>query len=209
MMRNGLVNTLNKQDASNTLVELGEVVFDSQLDDGILKDIPVLGTLIKLKNFGLSVSDYMLVKKLQKFVFALNQVPKAERDKFFTNLDKSDNHKSKVNDNLVLLINASDDIDKPAMLGKVFGKYVEGFLNYEQFMQFSTSVNGLNANQFKLLKEQNESFTSKEVGHTLASYGLISIVIPTMYGSSVPDYYLNEAGATFLKVLFGTEVVVE
>lgn len=208
-MRNDLLNTLNKQDALDALVELAEIGFDSQLDDGILRDIPVLGTLIKLKNFGLSVSDYMLVNKLQKFVFALNQVSKPERDKFFTNLDKSDKYRSKVNDNLLLLINSSDDIDKPAMLGKVFCQYVKGFLNYEQFMQFSTSVNGLNAHQLKLFKEQNELFTSEEVGHTLASYGLVNIVIPAKYGSSTPEYYLNKEGAMFLKVLFGTEVFLE
>ncbi|MFA0678648.1 hypothetical protein AB4567_30415, partial [Vibrio sp. 10N.222.51.A6] len=158
---------------------------------------------------GLSISDYMLVKKLQKFVFALNQVPEDERDMFFIKLESDYTYKSKVNDNLVLLINASDDIDKPEMLGKVFSKYVIGCLDYEQFMQFSTSINGLNANQFKLLKQQENALTSKEVGHILASYGFVNIVIPTAYGSSVPDYYLNEDGVEFLKVLFGKEIAVE
>lgn len=208
-MKNGLVNTLNRQDASDALLDLGETLLDSQFDDGLLKDIPILGTLVKLKDFGLSISDYMLVKKLQKFAFALNQVPENERDNFFIKLESDNTYKSKVNDNLVLLINASDDIDKPEMLGKVFAKYVIGCLDYEQFMQFSTSVNGLNANQFKLLKLQKKAHTCKEVGHTLASYGLVNIVIPTMYGSSVPDYYLNGSGAEFLKVLFGKEIALE
>lgn len=205
-MKHDLVNTLNRQDAADALTDLGETFFDSHLEDGLLKEIPFLGTLIKLRNFGLSVSDYMLIKKVQRFIFTLDKVSKVERDSFFTKLEKNEKYKAKVNDNLLLLISASDDIDKPEMLGLVFSSYVQGYLDYERFMQFSTTVNALNANQFKLLREQGEPLAPKEVGHTLASYGLVNIVIPTTFGSSVPDYYLNEVGAKFLKVLFGTEV---
>ncbi|MGF1788886.1 hypothetical protein L4D00_24170 [Photobacterium swingsii] len=205
-MSNELINTLNKKDAADALIDLGEVVVDSFVDSDILSDIPILGTLAKLKNVGVSVSDYFFVKKLQKFIFALSSVSDSERNDFFTRMSSDTELQSRVNDNLMLLINATDDIDKPKLLGQIFASYIRHRISYEKFMKYSTSVNGMNSSQLGMLKSQTERKVEREAGHAMATFGLVIISIPTTAGSSSPEYYLNEDGAEYLNILYGTEV---
>lgn len=201
-----LIKTINKKDGVDAALDLTEAFLDTQISDELLGNIPLLGLIVKLKNFGYSISDYYFIKKLQKFVFHLDEVSTVERDEFFRKLSEDSVHQAKVNDNLLLLLNASDDIEKPSLIGVVFSAYVRGAVSYEHFMQFSSAVNSLNSYQIKLLKEQNERLVARSVGHALASHGLVIVSVPTLAGSSTPDYYLNDEGALFLHCLFGSEV---
>lgn len=205
-MSNELINTLNKKDATDALIDLGEVAADSLIESDILSDIPILGTLAKLKNVGVSISDYFFVKKLQKFIFELSSISDSEREGFFTRMALDAKLQSRVNDNLMLLINATDDIDKPKLLGRIFASYIRHRISYEKFMKYSTSVNGMNSSQLSILKSQIERKVEREAGHAMATFGLVIISIPTIAGSSSPEYYLNEDGAEYINILYGTEV---
>ncbi|MEZ8288004.1 hypothetical protein [Vibrio sp. 10N.237.312.B06] len=203
---NELIKTINKKDGVDAALDLTEAFLDTQISDELLGNIPLLGLVVKLKNLGYSISDYYFIKKLQKFIFHLDEVSKVEREEFFQKLSEDSVHQTKVNDNLLLLLNASGDIEKPSLIGVVFSAYVRGSVSYEHFMQFSSAVNSLNSYQLKLLKEQNERLVAKAVGHALASHGLVIVSVPTLAGSSTPNYYLNDEGALFLCCLFGSEV---
>lgn len=205
-MSQELIKTLNKKDATDALVDLGEIAIDQLIETGVVRDIPILGTLVKLKNFGLSISDHFFIKKLQRFVFQLNSISDVERDGFYSKIASHPELQSRVNDNLFLLINAADDIDKPSLLGKIFAGYISGKITYDQFMQYSTSVNSLNVHQLKILSTLDNILVPSTVGHAMATFGLVIISIPTMAGSSSPEYFLNELGSGLLSVLFSSEI---
>lgn len=56
----------------STAVELGadmmEVVIDESLEDGLLKDVPLLGSAVKIANLTRSVRDRLFLAKLKRFV---------------------------------------------------------------------------------------------------------------------------------------------
>ncbi len=63
-----LVNAFNdslKSEILLTASDLGEVALDSFLESGIVKDIPLLNTVISLFKIGHSVGDAFYIKNLQ------------------------------------------------------------------------------------------------------------------------------------------------
>ncbi|MEQ8551927.1 MAG: hypothetical protein RIC06_00400 [Cyclobacteriaceae bacterium] len=56
-LSNALGKTLRQDNLTNLGVGIGEVLTDSFLDDGTLKEIPILGTLIGIAKTGLSLRD--------------------------------------------------------------------------------------------------------------------------------------------------------
>ena len=64
-MKKELIHTLSKKEAIDAVIGIGEVGLDSFLESGLAKDIPIIGTLVKLSEFGLNISDYMFIKTKQ------------------------------------------------------------------------------------------------------------------------------------------------
>jgi len=205
-MKNELMHTLNKKEAIEAIIGLGEVGLDSFLKSGIGKDIPIIGTLVKLSEFGLNISDYMFIKKLQKFCSQLSKESDEQRESFFEKINSNPKLQEKVNENLLLLISASDDIDKPTLIGKIFGSYLKQEITYDLFMKFSTSVNRMNSSQFSILRSLNSIQIPIEAGNIMASHGMAIISIPTTAGSSSPEYFLNEDGKSLVLILFGNVI---
>lgn len=201
-----LIHTLSKKEAFEAFIGLGEVGLDSFLESGLAKDIPIIGALVKLSKFGLNISDYMFVKKLQNFCSQLSKETEEQRGAFFEEINSKPKLQEKVNQNLLMLISASDDIDKPALLGKIFGSYLKHEITYDLFMKFSTSVNRMNSSQITILENLNSKQIPIDAGNLMASQGLAIISIPTTSGSSSPEYFLNKDGEALILTLFGSNI---
>lgn len=205
-MKKELIQTLSKKEAIDAVIGIGEVGLDSFLESGLVKDIPFIGALVKLSQFGISISDHIFIKKLQKFCAQLSKESDKQREAFFNRIKSNPKLQEKVNDNLLILIAASDDIEKPTFLGKVFGAYLKREISYNQFMKFSSSINGLNASQVSILRSLDSEQIPIEAGNIMASQGMAIISIPTTAGSSSPHYFLNKEGKLFLSILFERDI---
>ena len=51
--------------------EYSEIALDSILQDGILKDIPVINTIIGISKASIAIRDRLLIKKLFNFLLVL------------------------------------------------------------------------------------------------------------------------------------------
>ncbi|MDF4560139.1 hypothetical protein P3494_26935, partial [Vibrio parahaemolyticus] len=66
-LEESLVSTMGQR-LGGTGTELAEIAIDSVLDDGVLKDIPVVGTAVSLYQTGVAVRERQYVKKLVTFL---------------------------------------------------------------------------------------------------------------------------------------------
>ena len=205
-MKKELIHTLSKKEAIDAVIGIGEVGLDSFIESGLAKEVPIIGTLVKLSEFGFHLSDYMFMKKLQRFCSQLSKESDEQREAFFKEINSDSKLQEKVNENLIMLISASDDIDKSALLGKIFGSYLKREITYDLFMKFSTSVNSLNASQISILRSLNSKQIPIDAGNIMASHGMAIISIPTTTGSSSPLYFLNGDGKSFVLILFGNDI---
>ena len=62
-----------KPEVSSVIAELGEIGLDSLMDDGILKEIPIISTAVAAYNIGNTIRERYSVAKLYAFIQAINE----------------------------------------------------------------------------------------------------------------------------------------
>ncbi|MFS1862641.1 hypothetical protein BCU54_016280 [Vibrio lentus] len=96
-----LEESLKKDDLSNLAVNLSEVGIDAILDNGVLRDIPVLSCLVGSINVIGSVCDALFTKKLISFLSELSDIPAEQRRSMIDSIDNSEDYKVKVGEKLL------------------------------------------------------------------------------------------------------------
>src|SRR5262245_36123802 len=81
-----------------------EFTIDQLLDDGLLKDFPVVGTAIKLAGIGKSIRDRLFLAKLHRFLSALPQIKDEEKAKFQEEVQSDKNYRNRVGETILLVI---------------------------------------------------------------------------------------------------------
>jgi hypothetical protein len=111
-------------DSLDILSDYSEIVLDATIESGVLKDIPIFGSLIKFSKIGLTIKDYLFVNKLKSFLSSVNKISSKERMKF---IKSNFSEKAKASDLGEKLINTLDKIDstnKAFLVGKSFNLYL-------------------------------------------------------------------------------------
>jgi hypothetical protein len=106
--------------------ELAEVGVDALVRDGVLRDVPIIGTLAGLCRVGITVRDWLFVKKLAQFLQALGDVPADQRAGMIVQLEADEDCGRKVGEEIVLLLDRLDSITKAVLMGRAFRAYCLG-----------------------------------------------------------------------------------
>ncbi len=121
-----LTETVQSAGAVETAMEYVELGIDAMLEDGVIKDIPFIGTLVSIAKVGVTVRDRIFVQKLLKFLSSLNDVPAEARRDMVRKLEADVAYGRRVGEHLIEVIDRIDSQRKPHMVAKVFSAYVEG-----------------------------------------------------------------------------------
>ena len=107
-----IIETLSSSDLPSITQDLTEVALDSVLQDGTLRDIPVIGTIVGLTRIAIAVRDKLLVRKIIDFLKAVD-ITEEERIKFLNDLADNQNYRRRIGENLIL-----DLLHKCAIMGR-------------------------------------------------------------------------------------------
>jgi len=124
----------------DTSVELLEALGDQVFDDGLLKDIPILGTAVNLARLRKTIADRLFLKKVEKFLVSLSEVEETKKQKFYDRLETDQRLREKTGEVIVLILNRFDDLEKPEILARVFRSYMNGIIGFNQFRQLASAV---------------------------------------------------------------------
>ncbi|MGC4021835.1 MAG: hypothetical protein QM734_07760 [Cyclobacteriaceae bacterium] len=80
-----LKSTLTDTDFQDLSVSVAETIMDSVTQDGLVKDIPILGTIVSIGRTTLNVKERLFVKKLIHFLTELKDIPKEKKEDDFRN----------------------------------------------------------------------------------------------------------------------------
>jgi hypothetical protein len=134
-----ILRVLASSEAGDLARDFAELGVDAFLKEGVLRDVPLVGTLVGLVKAGLTVRDYLFVRKLVRFLREAETVPVAERQEFVKGLhDRGLNER--VGTVLLDLIDRYDDDEKIPLLGKLFAAYVDGEIDHDEFIRFSRAI---------------------------------------------------------------------
>lgn len=209
LIGNSLLESVKSSGIDGITTEYLESGLDSLLDTGVLKDIPIVGTIISIYKTGYAVKDWSFIRKITRFLFELKKIPQQEREEFLSDLNKDSKLSNRVGEKLILIIEKLDDIEKADMLGKLFSALIMGKIDSDTFFRLSMYVDRVYIND--LIAINNNKKCNSIVKESLANIGIMSMHSVQAGGflgsrpgetAIVNNYYINDNGKLLLSILF-------
>lgn len=111
--------TMDKANLS-VIAGLGEVAIDAIIEEGVLRDIPIIGSIVGTGKCIKNVSDVLFTKKLIAFLFELRDTDAHEREEAIERWENDARYRVRVGEILLNMINRCDDTQKAKWLSKLF-----------------------------------------------------------------------------------------
>ena len=137
-LEGSFLSTIKSESSLEIAKESAEIAIDAFLDEGILRDIPIVGFITNLAKSGISIRERLFIEKVLKFLSPLNQYSREERSHFLEQLDESE--LKKASQTIILYLERLDSLEKPEMLGKIFTAFMKGDIPYKTMMYFAHFV---------------------------------------------------------------------
>lgn len=195
---NSIINAIRNPDLEELTTDLSEIALDQLTEaNGIAKDVPIIGTVLKIINIGFSIRDILFLRKLGKFLWYLKDVPLVKRKALIEKLEQDSEYRSDIGYKIFLLLDRADDLEKPEIIANAFKAYLEESISYSQLQRINYAVDHLYIGDIRELERfyQNPGHSMQESTHqNLELCGFVDLII-TMGGGSKPT--INELGIIF------------
>jgi len=187
-------------------IDIGDLTLDMLTENEGIKSIPIVGLLVKSFNAVSTVRDFLFAKKILLFLKNTNDVSLDERIKFVKKIDSRE--KAKIGEQILLLLDRHETIEKSKMLAQIFKSHIEGKISKIDFDRISYSIDRLFLPDLeRLIKFTSQDYSPQEELQRLYFSGLIVINYKDRNRSfnfdfSVADYSLSDIGKKFLDILY-------
>lgn len=132
---NSFGQTLKESNLQNVSIGIAESLTDSLLEDGLLKDIPIIGTIVGLGKTSIKITDLLFLKKVIAFLSELENVSINDRKEMIDKIDSSETYRIKVGEKLLYIIDKCDDHENAQYVSKLFAGYLEREIDYPDFLR--------------------------------------------------------------------------
>lgn len=192
--------------STDLVVDSAELIIDQGIPDGILREIPILGTGVRIVKIYVAAKGLILQNSLQRFRYHLGEVTESKKQKFIERLIQDEGYRQKVGENLVLLLHRADDVRKYELIAHIFKALVEEEINDQEFDRLRIAVDRIRMCDLPKLTSFYESGFPQESPKSDTLYqefvhcGLadVEIVDGMVYGKSVV-YKPNHTGGLFVR----------
>ena len=187
-----LEHTLKNSDLQNVTIGLAKVFKDSLMEDGIAKDIPIIGTVIGLGKASIGIKEIMFLKKIIYFISELKNISITKRHEMIDKIDTSGEFKTRVGEKLLYIIDKCEDHEKSQLIAILFSAFLSEKISYEEFLRASHIVDQVMREDLKRfvtcawekedgwilrLEDRKGHLTLDEAGN-IATSGLVELVSP-------------------------------
>jgi hypothetical protein len=205
-------NTLMNDSIKNISVDYLELGIDSFVKNDFIREIPIIKSIYSLHKAIESIQTYYLTKKILRFLFQIKDVKREDINKAIYKLENEKSYKRDLGENLILIIERFETVQKSDLLGKAFKMFLKEQLTYEEFLRVSHLIDKSFINDlFKLPMIQDSIKVERINKENLFSLGLLSLkphdVRAGMTGQQFMvnlneiDFILNDSGKLMIKVL--------
>ena len=164
--------------------DIGEVMLDSVMQDGVLKDIPIIGAIVGLGKCFKNVSDILFANKLIAFLLELKDVDSKDRREAIEKWEKDAEYRINVGETLLNMIDRCDDRQKAKWLSQLYYELVLKQQRSELFMRAEkvlSAMSVMDVLSFLDLPQSTYENLSLEKGEPYANSGLYRINAPNGY----------------------------
>lgn len=173
-----ILETIKSSDLKAVTKDLAETIIDGFIKDGIIKDIPVLGSIFGIGKGIMSISDRLFTKKLLLFIYEIKDMTLEDRNNQIAKIQESITYQDSIGEKLLMLIDKCNDSKKASWIGKLFLHCLKNELKYDEFLRCSEIVN--NASLRSLIEVIHNEYTAIPIDQEddLISSGLFAINPP-------------------------------
>jgi len=189
-----LTDSLVSSDLQSVTIDLAEAFADTLLEDGLAKDIPVIGTIYKLAKYGVSVRDRLFVKKLLCFFSEISQISVEDRARMISKIDQSGEFRMRVGEKLLYILDKPEDHENARIVAVLFRAFIDGKLTYAEFLRASRAIQSVMTDDlWSFVEEENNRWSVAGVG-VLLSAGLCEMEDPPIW---VEDEWDRDMGSKY------------
>ncbi len=205
-----LIESVCTAGAADVAADVADVALDAVLDEGILKDIPIFGWLVKGYGVVNTIRDRLFLKKMAMFLYGVGQIGENDRNQFREKLMADEIFCRKVGENLVLLLDRQDNFDKAYILGKTFSGYICNKIDYVTLLKLAMTIDRAFIDDLKNLDTYYTNIKSydmklgrpfREFLDDTTSQSLYNAGLVRSEGYTAVTYYPNELGSCLLSLL--------
>ena len=135
-------------------IEYSEIALDEFLKDGILKEIPIVKSIVSFYNISSSIIDRHKTKKILTFFkeFHSKHIDEKKLEVFKNKFNSDDAYRRKVVETIVLLNERFYHIEKTKILANLFISYIEEEITWQEFVDISFVLDNFHPRGFTYLK---------------------------------------------------------
>lgn len=122
-------------------MDAAELILDSILTDGVLREIPIVSTVVGLAKAGFTVRGNLFIQKVLRFLNPLSKYTREQRQNYLAKLDQDE--VKQAGQYMILYLERLDSLDKPAMLSKVFEAYMLQKIDCRQMLYFTHFIDSV------------------------------------------------------------------
>ena len=137
---------------NDSLMEITEIGIDALLEDGMLKSIPVLGTIAALCKTGLNLRERNLIRQTAVFIMSFNdeKIDQKKLDAYREAL-KDPKKAEKELGRVILLLDRFLEEKQSELLGRFYRTYVAGGIKWEKFIELSETIERMMVSDYEEL----------------------------------------------------------
>jgi len=150
-LSNSLKDTISSSELKNIGLDIGEITIDSILKDGVLKDIPIIGSLAGIWKTGIAVNDYLFLRKLVAFLNESSKLSEKKRLKLIENLEDN-SYQKEAGEKLIAIIDNLETKSKAVLLGKALNLFGQGVITKEAFWSVAFIIEKIPMQDIRALK---------------------------------------------------------
>jgi len=164
------------EDTSDILSNIAEIGLDAVLNDGFLKEVPILSTAVSLFKIGNSLKERHYVKKLASFVVALNGgiADDKAREYYKQKITDDPKRRNKELEYILILIDRYLNANKPFLLAKLYLSYLTDYITWIDFTKYAEVVDRFLPGDCETLLSANTYKTERDI-HTDSIQRLIAL----------------------------------
>lgn len=136
-MRDQFSEVLKSKDLKDISIDIVEKVLDNQITDEVLKEIPIVKSLIAVKNLFTSYSDRVFVKKAMKVLLELGETTLQERERLVSELEDEDSNGT---EQILLAVESLETYEKCKVYGRLCKLKATDKIDLDDFLRLTKLI---------------------------------------------------------------------
>ena len=198
----------------NGLENYLELSIDRFIDDGILKDIPIVSSIANGLKIAKNIYDRNLLKQTLTFINEFNKGD-LNKDRYIAYKSTIENNPKKCEEELgriLILLNSFIDREKSIILAKLFKSYINKEIIWDELCEYSEITNRIFIQDIEILRKfyidnsVTEEFDNKYKLDRIAAIGLIKLCSKSKFsfGETILDDFIivkTDIGEKFTNIV--------